>query len=174
MAAFSDSESSSGNSIQAGTLNLDFDGSTSFSFSGTLKPKGTTSDSVTLVSDGSLDGSLDVDVSYTEADSNKGKEGNAQAFAERLEVESLTYGEKDIRDQIDSESTPTLHELANNEQTDGESTGNDLINLDDPGDPSDGGTKFFIKFRLKDVKNKYQGDGVSVTFHFHLNQNDSQ
>ena len=170
MAAFSDSESSSGNTVQAGTLNLSLNGGASFAFDTALAPTETTTDSVTLVSDGSIDGSLDVDVSYTESDGDTGSQNATDdEVAQNLEVQTLDYAGSRTG-QISGGSTPTLADLANNDQTSGESTGNDLINLPDPGS----GTDFIVGLRLKDVGNKYQGDGIAITFDFHLNQNDSQ
>ncbi|ACV11489.1 hypothetical protein Huta_1313 [Halorhabdus utahensis DSM 12940] len=171
MALFSDTESSTGNTVQAGTLNLSFDSGGSFAFSGNLKPNETTTKSVTLVSDGSLSGSLDVDVDYTEDDGNTGNhDKTAQEFAQNLEVQTLDYDNTDLTGRIDGGSPPTLFDLKYNDQTSGEATPNDLTDLPDPGD----GTTFTVGFKLKDVKNKFQGDGVAVTFDFHLNQNDSQ
>lgn len=170
MAVFSDSESSSGNSVQAGTLNLTLNGGGSFAFNTALAPTETTTDSVTLVSDGSVSGSLDVDVSYTESDGDTGSQNATDdEVAQNLEVQTLDY-DGDRTGQVTNGSTPTLADLANNDQTSGESTGNDLINLPDPGS----GTDFIVGLRLKGVGNKYQGDGIAITFDFHLNQNDSQ
>jgi len=171
MAYFSDTESSSGNTVQAGTLALDFDSSGSFAFSTVLAPTKTTTDSVTLVSNGSLAGSLDVDVSYTESDgSDNGQDVTAQQLAENLEVQRLEYGGADVTGQISGGSPPTLHELATNDHGSGETTQNDLINLADPGS----GTVFTVGFRLKDVGNDFQGDGIDITFEFNLNQDDTQ
>ncbi|QLH84144.1 TasA family protein [Halosimplex pelagicum] len=170
MAAFSDTESSSGNTVQAGTLNLDIDSPGSFSFNGSLKPTDSTTDSVTLVSDGTIDGSLDVDVSYTEDDGDTGNQNvTAQEMAENLEITTLNY-DGDRTGQIDGGSPPTLADLNSNDQGSGETTANDLVNLPDPGN----GTDFTVGFRLKDVGNDFQGDGIAITFDFHLNQNDSQ
>ncbi|MCU4801481.1 CalY family protein [Halobacteria archaeon HArc-gm2] len=171
MAYFSDTETSSDNTISAGTLELDFDSNGTFAFNTALAPTQTTEESVTLVKGGSITGSLDVDVSYSESDGNNNDEDvSAQDVAESLEVETLDYG-GDIRDQIDSSADPpTLHDLANNEHGADESTPNDLINLADPGS----GTPFTVGLRLKDVGNEFQSDGVSITFDFYLNQNDGQ
>ena len=170
MAYFSDTDSSE-NRIEAGTLTLGFGGAGSFSFSTSLAPTETTQDSVTLENGGSVSGSVDVNVSYTESDASGGSapDKTAQEVAENLEVVTLTYGGSDISGQINtSNSPPTLHDLANNLHGASESTQNDLINLADPGT----GTDFELGLRLKNVSDDYQADGVSVTVTFYLNQND--
>lgn len=171
-AAFSDTESSGGNAVRSGTLNLDFDGGASFTFSTSLYPTQTVSDSVTLVSNGSVQGSLDVDVSYSESDaSGNATNVSAQQMAQNLEVTGLTYGGTDVRGQIaSSASPPTVHDLATSNQTSGESTGNDLVDLADPGT----GTAFAVELRLKDVGNDFQSDGIDIEFTFTLNQTDGQ
>jgi predicted ribosomally synthesized peptide with SipW-like signal peptide len=171
-AAFSDTELSGGNAVRAGTLNLDFGGGASFTFSTSLYPTQTVSDSVTLVSNGSVQGSLDVDVSYSENDaSGNATNVSAQQMAQNLEVTGLTYGGTDVRGQIaSSASPPTVHDLATTNQTSGESTGNDLVDLADPGT----GTAFAVDLRLKDVGNDFQSDGIDIEFTFTLNQTDGQ
>ena len=170
MAAFSDSETSSSNAVESGTLTLSFGSGGSFAFDTALAPTGTTTDSVTLVSGGTEPGSLDVDVNYAESDaSGNGDDVTAEEMAQNLEVATLAYGGTDLRGQVGG-SPPTLDDLATNDRTSGEATGNDLTDLADPGS----GTDFTVGLRLKDVGNRFQGDGVAVTFDFHLNQHDSQ
>ncbi len=172
MAYFSTTAQSTNNEVTAGTLELDFGGTGTFSFSTSLAPTISTQDSVTLVNAGTLSGSVDVDVDYSESDASSAPSPDmtAQEVAENLEVTTLEYGGADLTWQIDtSNSPPTLHDLANNLHDGSETTQNDLINLADPG----GGTDFTVEFRLKNVSDDYQGDGVEVTFTFHLNQNDA-
>lgn len=171
-AFFSDTESSSSNQVTAGTLNLGFGGSASFDFNTSLAPTNSTIGQVELVRSGTLAGSLDVDVDYTENDaSGNNNDVTATQVAENLEVTTLEYGGTDIRPQIStSNSPPTLYDLATNAHGTDEATQNDLIDLGDPGS----GTDFTIELRLKDVQNKYQDDGIDVTVAFVLNQNDSQ
>lgn len=171
MAYFTDQETSSDNTIEAGTIELGFDGSGTFAFDTALAPTQTTEESVTLVSSGSIEGSLDIDVSYSESDGpDNDTDVSGEDVAKNLEVVTLDYG-GDVRDQITSDSSPpTLHDLANNEHGADESTRNDLINLADPG----GGTSFTVGLRLEDVGDDYQSDGVAITFEFHLNQHDDQ
>lgn len=174
MALFSDTESSSGNTIQAGTVELDIGGSGSFDFSASLAPTQETAGTVTLVNSGSIQGSVDVDVTAnTESDASPNDQDvTAQEVAQNLEVTALTYGGSDITSQISANSSPpTLDELANNLHDGTETTQNDLINL---ADPTSGGTDFSITLRLKDVGNEFQSDGVQIDFTFHLNQTDAQ
>lgn len=172
VAYFTDSESSTGNTIEAGTIELSFGGSETFTFSTELAPTQDTSDSVTLVNGGSVSGSVDIDVSYSESDASgaPSPDMSATEVAQNLEVTSLTYGGNDISGQISGASLPTLDDLANNQHDGSETTQNDLINLADPGS----GRDFAITLRLKNVGNDFQGDGVSVNFTFHLNQTDEQ
>ncbi|SFR93119.1 SipW-cognate class signal peptide [Halomicrobium zhouii] len=175
MAYFTDTETSSDNTISAGTLKLDFDGSGTFEFNTALAPTQTTEESVTLIKNGSVNGSLDVDVSYKESDGDNNdpeEDVTADQVAENLEVVTLEYGGDTLLTEDQNLSgTPTLYDLENNEHGANESTQNDLINLDDPGT---GGKVFTVGFRLKDVGNEFQSDGVSITFDFYLNQNDRQ
>ncbi|MDS0223137.1 CalY family protein [Haloarcula sp. S1AR25-5A] len=174
MAYFSDSESSTGNQISAGTLNLGFTESASFSFSTALPPGETTTDTVTLVNSGTISGSLDVDFDYAERDSSQNDtDESASAVAENLAVKTLTYDDTDHTGQITTDNpSPTLVDLADNAHGSDETTQNDLVNLDDPGNS---GKKFTIGLELAEsVGNSFQGDGVEITVTFHLNQNDSQ
>ncbi|GCF14649.1 hypothetical protein Harman_25840 [Haloarcula mannanilytica] len=174
MAYFSDSESSTGNQISAGTLNLGFAESSSFSFSTALAPGESTTDTVRLVSSGTISGSLDVDFDYVESDSAQNDtDESASAVAENLTVVTLTYGETDHTDQITTDNpSPTLADLADNAHGSDETTQNDLVNLADPGKS---GTKFTIGLELvESIGNSFQSDGVEITATFHLNQNDSQ
>jgi predicted ribosomally synthesized peptide with SipW-like signal peptide len=174
IAYFSDSEKSTGNSISAGTLTLDFDTNPTFAFSSSLAPGDTTTGSITLLSDGSLDGSLDIDVSVSENDGSNVSSPNkgAQEVADRLDILTLSYDNTNLKGQIDSTTTPpALADLVTNDQGSGEDTPNDLVDLPDPGD----GTEFSIELELQDgVGNDYQDEGIDVDFTFHLNQTDGQ
>lgn len=171
MAYFSDTEPSS-NAVEAGTLALSFGVDGTFSFGTTIAPGTPTSDSIELVNDGSLGGSLDVDVDYTNHDeSGVSDTKTAQAVAENLEVTRLKYAGTDRRNQIDtSNSPPTLHDLATNPHGTNEEPQNDLVDLPDPGS----GTPFEVEFTLTNVSDDFQGQGVEVEFTFHLNQTDDQ
>jgi predicted ribosomally synthesized peptide with SipW-like signal peptide len=171
MAYFSDAGTSE-NEVIAGTLTLDFGGSGTFTFTSSLAPTETTSDQVTLVNGGTISGSLDVDVAVTQSDAgtNPTPDMSETEVAQNLEITRLEYGGVDVRPQIStSNSPPTLQDLRTNEHGDSSGTPNDLVDLPDPG----AGTVFDVEFRLKNVSDDYQGDGVAVDFTFHLNQNDA-
>lgn len=171
VAYFSDSESSSGNTVQAGTLELGFDGTNSFSFSAALAPTQSTIDRVTLVNDGSISGSLDVDVSYSESDgASNDTDVTADQVAQNLNVLTLDYDDTSLLGGQNLPSDPTLYELAHNDQAE-PGTNNDLVNL---ADPTSNGTDFTVELELADVGNDFQSDGVAITFDFDLNQTDGQ
>lgn len=171
-AYFSDTEASSSNQVTAGTLTLGFGGSAAFDFDMSLAPTESTVGQVELVRSGTLSGSLDVDVDYAEADADGNKKDmTATEVAGNLEVTALEYGGTDVRSQISTSNwPPTVEDLATNARSTDETTQNDLIDLGDPGN----GTDFTMELRLKDIKNKYQDDGIDVTVTFYLNQHDSQ
>ena len=172
MAYFRDSETSGGNTVTAGTIDLVLGGSGSFAFNTALAPSQSTSGTLTLLNSGSVGGSVDVDVSYSENDAS-GNDQNVSAddLASNLTVETLTYGGNDQTDQVAAAGPqPTLQELATNDLTAGETTGNDLVDLPDPG----AGTPFTLGLRLENVGNQFQSDGINITLTFHLNQTDGQ
>jgi len=195
-ALFSDTEESSNNTIQAGTLDLTTGESSSLSFDMTNLAPGTSvvsSESVTLVSDGSLDGSLDIDVAVTGNDgtATEGTTNNVSAnkMAKAIEVTELTYGGTNLLtsqnvgsvtmgtdDGFDSEvSYTSLYNITTNDWADtddGETTENDFIDL---GDPGESGTDFTLSLKFRsEAGNAYQNDGIDVTFTFVLNQQNSQ
>lgn len=170
LAAFSDADQRVGD-VVAGTIELSFGDSGTFAFSTSLGPTDSVSDAVTLVNTGTIPGSVDVSVSYTESDATgaPAPDVSADEVAAHLEVTTLTYGGTDLTGQVDAEaSTPTLADLATNGKERGEETADDLVDLADPAD----GTDFAVAFRLQDVSDDYQGDGVAVQFTVTLNQTD--
>lgn len=171
MAYFSDSEESAGNIVQAGTLNLGFDGSETFELSTALAPTQTTDDDITLVNNGSVSGSLAVDVTYGPNESTESSEDvSVDDVAENLEVRRLEYVNGNDRLEPANLENPTLRELSEHaESTD--SRDHDLEGLPDPG--SDGSV-FLIELYLRDVGDEYQGMGVSIEFEFTLTQTTDQ
>lgn len=169
-AYFTDTETSTENEVSTGTLTLGFDGAAAFDFSASLAPGGTTQGTVTLVTLGSLSGSLDVDFEYANDDARNNSKKTAREVAERLDVTTLTYSGSDRTGQITDGSPPTLHDLATNDLSGGETTPNDLTDLPDPGD----GTDFTVGFELQNVGNQFKKEGVAITITFQLNQHDSQ
>lgn len=171
MAYFSDSDESTGNTVSAGTLNLDFNSAGTFQFSSSLAPGQTTMDTVTLVNDGSITGSLDIDVAYEEPESTPTETSvSAEDVVRNLYVRTLDYGDTDLLDEQVSQSDPTLHDVSTLDRSES-GTDNDLINL---ADPTSEGTDFEVKLELADVGDEYQGAGVDVTFAFDLNQTTGQ
>lgn len=171
-ALFQDTENSDANQIQSGTLELSFGDGGSFGISATLEPGQSTTGSVTLVNGGTIDGSVDVAVQYSENDASDNKNDvSADNVAKYINILSLNYGGTDLTGQItdiDGDGRYTLYDLAN---TDAESDGDDIANLTDPGS----GTDLTVEFEIESTVDKtYQDDGVDITFTFDLNQVDSQ
>lgn len=172
MAYFSDTETSSGNTVEAGTLELSFGNGGSFDMSSTLVPGQSVVGSVTLVNNGTITGSVDVSANYTENDASaNAPDMTADEVAQVLNVLTLDYDGVSQLGQVvdvDGDGNKTVYELAN---SDVESGGDDVVNLADPG----GGKTFTVEIELdSSVGNDYQYDGVDITFTFDLNQTDSQ
>lgn len=191
MALYSDSETSGSNTVQAGTLNLTPNSSDLETVSVSELAPGESGGVTTwtLVNDGTITGSLDVSVTITgEADGSDGTPAtttdvSATTVAKALEVVTLSYGGSDVgqvsgstdaADVFENASSSTytsLYDLANNEQTSGEDSPNDLIDLADPGT----GTDFSLEVKLRsEAGNKFQADGVAFDIEFVLNQTDGQ
>ncbi|MFC7142570.1 TasA family protein [Halosimplex aquaticum] len=198
-AYFSDSEASNDNQVSAGTLDLTPESGSlaTFAFS-EVKPGATKGPhSWTLNNAGSIDGSLDVDVTVNNNsgvdDGSSGTPANStdvseSDLAKAIEVTTLSYGGADITGQISGSTTgpsgyftagssyTSLYDLANNTHADGSGDGesdggNDLIDLADPGS----GTDFKIAVKLRsEAGNDFQADGLDVAFTFMLNQNGGQ
>jgi len=169
-AYFTDTEASAANQVSTGTLTVGFGGTAAFDFSASLAPGEITQGTVTLVNAGSIPGSLDVDFEYANSDARNNSKKTAREVAERLDVTTLAYGGTDRLGQITDGSPPTLHDLATNDLSGGETTANDLTDLPDPAD----GTDFTVGFELQNVGYQFKKEGVAITVTFHLNQHDSQ
>jgi hypothetical protein len=163
MAAFGDAESSTGNAIEAGTLDLTFGSSAAIDLGADLAPNQSVSDTVELRNAGSVSGSLDVGFAYVENDGAGPSTRGADDVARELTVTTLTYGGTDVSDQI---SGSTLYDLATTDQPSGGSGADDLVGLADPGS----GTDFAVGLTLADVGNAYQDEGIDVTATFTLTQ----
>jgi predicted ribosomally synthesized peptide with SipW-like signal peptide len=169
MAYFDDTETSSGNTVQAGTLDLTTAEGSSLDLNDIeLAPGQSVSASVDLQNDGTVSANhVEVDTSYSEGDSD----GNvdAQSFAEQLEVSTLEYSGSDITTYTDTDGngTLTLHELS--DQT--------LDDLQPAPETNSGNSETFnIELTLpgEDTGNAFQGEGVDISFTFTLNQDSSQ
>lgn len=168
-AVFSDTESSSGNSVSAGTLNLQAGANdpTNYSFTvSNLAPGGAAqSSTVTLQNTGNLSGTLDVGVAVTDSDgaTPESESGTADDISTQIEI-TLTYGgtsiTNDVQTQISDSGDPLLlSELGGNTVTlDSSMTGSESNDLT-------------ISYALQDVGNEYQGDMSSVDLTFTLTQN---
>ena len=170
-AYFTDTETSTGNQLTAGTLDLktdDADGVSQTLYAINMAPGDTVGPStIVLKNSGSVDGStLDIAFSYVESDGSPNSvDKTADETAAMMEVTTLTYGVTDL-----------LASVSNN-------NGNsypDIQDLKDYGLPSQTGlnappatnTKdFVITVRLwSDTGNDFQADGITMTMTFTLNQ----
>lgn len=161
VAWFRDVESGD-NRVEAGTLKLDFGSSSGMDLTKDLETDQSTEGTVTLVNPGSVSGSLDVDVSYTDS----GGSASADEVARNLTVDTLTYGGTDLLARYTA--IDTLEDLAKNDQNTSES--NDLVDL---ADPTAAGTDFSIKLTRQTNSNNLDGNSIDVTVTFHLNQTDA-
>ncbi len=175
-ALFNDTESSTENTLQAGTLSL-ADGASSASFSATGLAPGDETDTfeVDLENDGTLDGSLDIDLALTENDSDAtaGDDGDADAsvadLAGVLDVTTFEVGSLDVLADRFGGSATLADVVANNAGEDDDSNVRDIA-------LASGETKTF-SFALEmqeSAGNEFQADGLDVQFDFELNQRDSQ
>ncbi|WP_396613721.1 TasA family protein (plasmid) [Haloferax sp. S1W] len=173
-ALFSDTESSTENTLSAGTLSLaDGAASTMFSVTNLAPTEKTSVYSVILENDGTLDGSLDIDLSVTENDSDAtaGDDGNedieAADFAKALNVLTFTVGDTDVL-ETSFNGSATVWDIVNSSGQSDDSSVRDI--------PLNSGNEkeFSFQVELQDVGNPYQADGVDITFDFELNQKDSQ
>lgn len=175
MALFSDKEKTQANTIRGGTIDLTVGNSGTLLMDANMAPGDTVGGPVTLRSDGSLTGSLDIAVSYTESNGNANtddsRDVNAETFAKNIVISTLKYDGEDLSGQIETSQRGkgiTLYDLAHNNL---ESDGSDIVNLADPGY----GTSFIVHLTLAEtVSNAFQNDGIDATFTFHLNQKDTQ
>ena len=167
-AYFSDVETSTGNVLTAGTLDLktdDVDGVTQTLLASNMAPGDTvSSQTITLKNSGSVAGStLDLAFSYVENDGSPNPtDMNANDTAAKIEVTVLNYGGSSLLGSVSDNNTNGYRDIE------------DLKNADLSGlsgiDAS--ATKDFeIDVFLKtETGNDYQADGVIITMAFTLNQ----
>jgi len=167
-AYFQDPETSTGNVMTAGTLDLktdDVDGVTQTLYASNLKPGDNVSGSITLKNNGSVAGStLDLSFSYVESDNSFNSVNvNADATAAQMELTVLNYGGSSL-----------LTSVNENYNGNGYKDVEDLKNADLTGltgiNPS--ATKdFTVTVQLKgDTAGSFQSDGINITITFTLNQ----
>jgi len=167
-AYFSDVETSTGNQLAAGTLDLktdDVDGVTQTLFATKMAPGDTkASENITLKNSGSLAGTtLDLVFSYVENDSSPNPvDRNADDTAANIEVTALNYGGSSLLSSISDNNTNGYKDVE------------DLKNEDLSGqsgiDPS-ASKDFGITAKLREeTGNDFQADGIDITMTFTLNQ----
>jgi predicted ribosomally synthesized peptide with SipW-like signal peptide len=156
MAAFSDSESSSNNTVQAGTLNLTLDGTdqtVTFLDASDIVPGDSGSGDVDLANTGSIDSTLEIEIADIRSLDKNGNSGGD--LDDYLEVQPVLAGE-------DAFSSPTL--------VDSLSTGQVLFSGKTL---SSGATKTFrLDWSLPDTGgiNKAKGNSVELDLTFRLTQ----
>ena len=170
-AYFSDTETSQGNTLAAGTLDLKTGGTDGVSqtLSATGMAPGDTvgPETIVLNNTGSVAGSsLDLSLSYVETDSSPNPTNiSADNTAAQIEVITLNYGGSSILGTV-----PDSQSQGGNGWVDIE----DLVNADLSGQTGIGASAnkvFEIAVSLRaDTSGDYQADGITVTMNFLLNQ----
>lgn len=167
-AYFSDVETSNGNVLAAGTLDLktdDVDGVSQTLLATNMKPGDIVGpETIILKNSGSVQGSsLDLSFTYTESDSNPNPVNmSANATAAIVEVITLNYGGSSILSSVsdnNSNGYKDVQDLKN-------------ANLSGLTGIAPSATKAFeIAVQLRSSASKdFQADGISVTMNFILNQ----
>ena len=170
-AFFSDVETSTGNTLTAGTLDLktdDTDGVTQTLLATNLAPGNTVGpETITLKNTGSVAGaSLDLSFSYTETDDTPNNVINmsASATAEMIEVTTLNYDSSSILSSISNSNGSAYIDI------------DDLQNASpislsgiDPGAVNSKDFEIAVQL-VAATGNDFQADGITVTMTFVLNQ----
>ena len=167
-AYFSDTETSTGNQLTAGTLNLttnDADGVTQTLLATNMAPGDTVGpETITLKNTGSVAASsLDLAFSYVESDgSTNPVDMTADATAAMLEVTTLNYGGSSLLSSVSDGNSNTYKDIE------------DLKNADlsgQSGIDASASKDFEIAVQLRtSTGNDFQADGITVTMTFTLNQ----
>ena len=167
-ANFAENETSSGNILAAGTLDLktnDADGVSHILYAAAMSPGDTAASSaLTLKNTGTVDGAtLDITFSYAESDGapNTVPE-TADDTAAKMEVTALDYGGSSLLGSIidiNINTYPDLYDLAHS----------GLTGL--PGISAGSSKSFDISVRLRnDTGSDFQADGITMTMTFTLQQ----
>ena len=167
-AYFSDVETSTGNVLAAGTLDLktdDVDGVSQTLLATNMAPGDTVGpETIILKNIGSVEGStLDLAFTYVESDSSPNPaDMSANATAAVIEVLTLSYNENDLLGSVSDNNTNGYKDVE------------DLKNADLSGQSSinaSASKNFEIAVQLRSDANKdFQADGIDVTMTFILNQ----
>ncbi|MFC1899864.1 TasA family protein [Chloroflexota bacterium] len=166
-AYFSDVETSTGNVLAAGTLDLktdDVDGVTQTIYTNSLEPGEDISGSITLKNAGSVAGlTLDIVASYIESDNGFNLvDTNVDDTAAKLELTTLSYGGSSLLGSVSDNNVNSYLDVE------------DLKNANLTGQSGIGpsATKdFTITVQLRsDTAGDFQSDGINITITFTLNQ----
>ncbi len=167
-AYFSDTETSSGSQLVAGTLDLktnDTDGVSQTLYATNMSPGATLGPStITLKNDGTTDGAtLDIVFSYVESDGSPNSVNKtADEVAAMMEVITLNYGGSSLLSSIsdiNSNGYKDVYDLKNYDLT-GQS-----------GIAASATKDFVISVRLRsETGNDFQSDGITIAMTFTLNQ----
>ena len=166
-AYFQDTETSTGNVLAAGTLDLktdNVDGVTQTLYASNLKPGDIVSGSITLKNIGTVAGStLDLAFSYLGSDSSPNPAPmSADATAAVIEVTTLDYGGSSLLGSVSDGNSNLYIDIQ------------DLKNADltgQTGIDASGTRAFAITVQLRgDTSNDFQSDGITITITFTLNQ----
>jgi spore coat-associated protein N len=167
-AYFSDVETSTGNTMAAGTLDLktdDVDGVTGTITLANMKPGDSTSGNITLKNSGSVDGAtLDIVFSYGESDGSPNVvDMDADDTAAMIEVTTLDYDSSSLLGGISDGN--------DNFYTDIEDLKNATTLTDLSGITASATKDFDIAVQLRtETGNDFQADGINITMTFTLNQ----
>ena len=168
-AYFSDTETSTGNQLTAGTLDLttnDANGVTQTLLATNMAPGDTVGpETITLKNTGSVAASsLDLAFSYVESDgSTNPVDMTADATAAMLEVTTLNYGGSSLLSSVSDGNSNTYKDIEDLKNA-------DLSGLDGI-DAAPASKDFEIAVQLKaETGNDFQADGITVTMTFTLNQ----
>ena len=164
---FTDLETSAGNPLQAGILDLktdDVDGVTQTIYVTNMKRGDSVSGNITLKNTGTMDGStLDIVFSYIENDDSPNLVNmDADATAALLEVTALNYDGSSLLSSVSDSNLNGYKDVEDLKNAD--LTGLSGLNTLDSKD-------FEITVKLKETThNDFQGDGITLTITFVLIQ----
>ena len=171
LAYFTDTETSVGNELTAGILDLktdDADGVSETLYATNLAPGDTVGPStIQLKNSGSVDGSsLDIAFSYVESDGSRNLVNkSADDTAAMMEVTTLSYGGSDLLGSVTNSNGNGYVDIEDLKNED--LTGQSGINAP----PATNTKDFEIAIQLRsETGNDFQADGITMTITFTLNQ----
>ena len=168
LAYFTDTETSAGNQLTAGTLDLktdDADGVSETLYATNLAPGDTVGPStIQLKNSGNVDGStLDIEFSYVETDGSPNLvDKSASDTAAMMEVTTLDYGGSDLLGSVSDSNGNGYEDIEDlkNEDLSGQS-----------GIDASATENFEIAVQLRsETSDDFQADGITLTMTFTLNQ----